>query len=286
MFGGSTLVLRDSFSRVQADSLSQPHKSIDEEMCRSKFTLAADRSLVTRPINEVMIAIGTSFVGTPYAANTLEQPGEEDLVINLRGLDCVTFLENTLALSRCIKMKKTTFHEYKRQLQLIRYRSGEINGYPSRLHYFSDWLYDNDRKHIVRNMAEEIGGIELGKKINFMSTHRSAYRQLKDNGFLKRVETTEADINGRTQYFIPKEKLAAVEQQILSGDIIGITTTVEGLDIAHTGIAIQAGGALKYLHAPLSNGRVQITEKTLVDYLLGMKKQTGIMIARPLEPVS
>src|SRR5512146_1310284 len=75
----------------------------DERICQRKFMLATKESLPTRPIGEIMVAVGSSFIGTPYLPNALEQPGEEHLVVNLRGLDCVTFVENTLALSRCIK---------------------------------------------------------------------------------------------------------------------------------------------------------------------------------------
>src|SRR5436309_6634790 len=78
----------------------------NEQICHRKFTLAMKESLGIRPIGEVMIALGVSFLGTSYVANALEAPGEEHLVINLQGLDCVTFVENTLALSRCVKLGK------------------------------------------------------------------------------------------------------------------------------------------------------------------------------------
>ncbi len=72
---------------------------------------------------------------------SLEKDGDEQLVINLTGLDCTTFLENSLALARCIKKGTTSFEDYLEELQFIRYRDGVIDGYTSRLHYFSDWIY-------------------------------------------------------------------------------------------------------------------------------------------------
>lgn len=258
----------------------------DEQVCQRKFVLAAKESLSQRPIGEVMVAIGVSFVGTPYVAKSLEQPGEEHLVVNLLGLDCVTFVENTLALSRCVKLGQHTFDEYKEQLRLIRYRDGVIDGYPSRLHYFSDWIDDNGKKHIVTNISKEIGGTDYGKKLDFMSSHPSSYKQLSNPQYLERIRETETILRARRHYFVPKEQLAAVEKNIDGGDIIGITTSIDGLDIIHTGIAIRANGVLKYLHAPLSNGKVQISDKSLVDYLSSHEKQTGVMVARPLDPVA
>lgn len=258
----------------------------DEEMCRRKFTLATRESLAQRPIGEVMVAVGVSFLGTPYVARSLEQPGEEHLVVNLLGLDCVTFVENTLAFSRCIKLEKQTFDDYRQQLQLIRYRGGIIDGYPSRLHYFSDWIDDNEKKHVVTNISTKIGGAVYEKKLTFMSAHFASYKQLSNRPFLDKIRETEATVSTRPHYYVPKDRLATVEKDIDAGDIIAITTSIDGLDIIHTGIAIRANGVLKYLHAPLSNGKVQISDKSLVDYLALHEGQTGVMVARPLEPVS
>jgi hypothetical protein len=266
--------------------LGKPEEHTNEQICQRKFDLAAKESLRTRPIGEVMIAVGSSFIGTPYVARTLEEPGEEHLVVNLQGLDCVTFVENTLALSRCVKLGKRTFEEFKNQLRLVRYRGGNIEGYPSRLHYFCHWIDDNEKKKVVRNISREMGGIAYRKSISFMSSHASSYKQLSHKAFLEEIKQTESSLNTRIHYYIPKDQLKKVERKLDSGDIIGITTSTEGLDIIHTGIAIRVNGTLKYLHAPLSTGKVQITEHSLFDYLATHKNQTGIMLARPLEPVS
>jgi N-acetylmuramoyl-L-alanine amidase-like len=258
-------------------------KFSDEQLLQRKFVLATKEALGKRPMGEVMVAIGVSFLGTPYVANTLEQPGPEHLVVNLRGLDCVTFVENTLALSRCVKLDKQTREEFEKELRRIRYRDGKIDGYPSRLHYFSDWIDNNAAKGIIRNVTEEIGGVPCEKVLNFMSTHPASYKQLANDKNLEKIRGVETAINSRHHYYIPKDRLGSLEEKIEAGDIIGITTSVEGLDIGHTGIAIRTNGVLRYLHAPLSKGKVQISEQSLVEYLHG-SKQTGVMVARPLQP--
>lgn len=260
-------------------------KLTDAQICKRKFSIAAKESLQKRPIGEVMVAVGVSFLGTPYVAGTLEQPGDEHLVINLRELDCVTFVENTLALSRCIKLGVDTFEGFQGALKLIRYRNGIVDGYPSRLHYFSDWIDNNESKGVVRNISHEIG-VAYGKQVNFMSSHPASYKQLANATYLEKIKEQESDINGRKHYYIPKSLVKEVDSRIDAGDIIGITTSTEGLDIIHTGIAIRSNGILKYLHAPLSKGKVQITEKSLVEYLASYEKHSGIMVARPLEPAA
>jgi len=257
----------------------------DGLICSKKFELAVSLGLRNRQIGDVVIEIGKSFLGVDYIANLLEQPGAERLVVNLRGLDCFLFCENALVFARCVKKNKMTFDDYKAELQHVRYRGGIINQYPSRLHYFSDHIYDNEKKRVVKNVTKEIGGVPFRKTVNFMSTHPDSYIKLKENSdFVKVIRKQEEAINKRTMYHIPKDRVQKVASKIHNGDIIAITTDIDGMDVSHTGIAIWENDSLHLLHAPLSGHRVQITEKTLADYLAANKKQLGIMVARPLEP--
>lgn len=257
----------------------------DALICSKKFELAVFLNFCKRPINEVIIEMGKSFLGTEYVAYALEQPGEERLVVNMRGLDCVSFCENSLVFARCIKKNKITFDDYKAELQFIRYRGGIINGYPSRLHYFSDYIFDNEKKGVLKSVTKSIGGVPYKKTINFMSTHPDSYRQLKERpGFLEVIRQQEATINERTMYHILKANVDEIAAKIQGGDILAITTDIDGMDISHTGIAIWQNGKLHFMHAPIAGRKVQITEKMLVEYLVGNAKQLGIMVARAVEP--
>ena len=110
-------------------------------------------------ISELMLNVGKYFLEFPYVSNTLEIESEETLVINLRGFDCFTFIENVVVLTRQIREGIFTFEDYAAELEKIRYRNGRVNGYSSRLHYFSDWLFDNERKGIVKDITRETGVI-------------------------------------------------------------------------------------------------------------------------------
>jgi hypothetical protein len=171
---------------------------------------------------------------------------------------------------------------------LIRYRDGVINEYPSRLHYFSDWIYDNVKKGIVEDVTEEIGGKKISFNLNFMTTHPDSYIQLKSRqggtDFIPFIKEQEKEIGCREYYFIPKEELKSKEQLINNGDLIAITTTVEGLDIGHIGIAVKMdNGRIHLLHAPTENTKVQITEQPLTDYLMKYKRHSGVIILKAKE---
>lgn len=124
-----------------------------------------DRQLVQDKIVEVlpystldmgaaMVAIGKTFLETPYVAKTLEIGPEEGLVINMQGLDCTTFVENVLALALLLPSDAPSFTDFTQNLTTIRYAGGNLQGYGSRLHYFTEWIRDNERKGLVKDMGQ------------------------------------------------------------------------------------------------------------------------------------
>ncbi|NWF89465.1 MAG: DUF1460 domain-containing protein [Ignavibacteriaceae bacterium] len=261
---------------------SQVYTQKDVEICNSKFELAIDKKLSEKPISEIISEIGKSFLETPYEAFSLEKEGDEQLVIHLSGLDCTTFLENTLTLSRCIKKGNTTFEDYQKELTYIRYRDGKLKGYPSRLHYFSDWIFNNTSKGIVKDVTKEIGGEKIKFNVFFMSKNPDKYKHLNETpAFIPTIAKQEKAINKRQYYFIPNAKVEQLESKIQNGDLIAITTNIKGLDIGHVGIAVkESDGRIHFLHAPLAGSKVQISEKPLPEYLAAVKKHTGIIVLR------
>jgi hypothetical protein len=235
--------------------------TIFERTVRSATAQGAD----TLPMGSAMSVVGRSLVGTPYVPQTLEVEGPERLVINLRGLDCVTFVENVYAIAALLKAgagdrlsdRVAVEAEYERVLRGLRYRDGFIDGYPSRLHYFSEWIADGESKLLVDDVTLSLGGVVDEEPVRFMSTHPEAYRQLSD-----------------------------ADGQIREGDIIAATSAVGGLDVAHTGIAIRIDGVLRLMHAPLVGEAVQISETSLAERIMAIGGQDGIMVARPREPLS
>ncbi len=256
------------------------YKQEDKEILEQLFEMfAADTK---SPTSVLMVKTGTYFLGTPYVAHTLETEPEQ-LVINLREMDCTTFAENCLAISKTIQSENHTFEQFAKELITIRYRNGKIDGYPSRLHYFSDWIFDNQQKRLVANVSKELAATGYDKTVDFMSTHPESYKQLKDSALLvKKILGQEQNINARQQFYIPENKIEAIEDQLMDGDIVGITTRVEGLDIAHVGILIRKAGRIHLMHASSVAEEVVVSENTLENYLLNSESSTGIMVARPM----
>jgi hypothetical protein len=118
-----------------------------------------------------------------------------------------------------------------------------------------------------------------------MSTHPQAYRQLRANpALVAKIARVEADMNARPMSYLPKDKVAAARARLMTGDIVGITTTIDGLDCSHAGLCYRdAEGVLRLLHASTTQ-RAVVLDEDLATYLAGVAAHTGIIAARPLEP--
>lgn len=262
---------------VKAELIYQPaDKRLVEEKLQ-QFSSKADL-----PISELITEIGITFLGTPYVAATLENGLDEKLVINLRELDCTTFAENCLALARTVKSGKSDFNSFASQLEKVRYRNGERKLYPSRLHYFSDWIHNNDHKGLI---SDEINqkGVKTGKVINFMSSHPNSYPVLKEHPELVQViASQEKELSADGLYYFPKNDLPNLYHHLHHGDIVGLTSAIEGLDVNHVGIIIQKDNTFYLLHASQSEKKVVVSDTPLSDFLKPESKNSGIMIARPV----
>lgn len=261
---------------------AQNYTPQDKEIYAAKAKIASDAIRDKAELNAVISKVASSFTGTDYVGFTLETDGPEVLTVNFRGLDCTTFLETAVTVARTCADGKDSFEEYLQKLEEIRYRGGKLNGYPSRLHYFSDWIYDNVKKGIIKDISREIGGEKIVFNVSFMGNNPKLYMMLKGNDeFLKQIKQQEKEIAAREYYYIPNSRIKDVQDKIISGDLIGIVTSVEGLDISHTGFAYRGDdNVLKFLHAPMAGKKVEITKKPLADYIPAIQKSKGIVVLR------
>jgi hypothetical protein len=209
---------------------SQVFLEADRILFNEKIMFAEENNLSQFPLNTIIAEIGKSFINTPYEPHSLEITDEENLIINLRRLDCTTFLETTFALSLCIVNDKKSFEDFQSYLKLIRYRNGKIENYTSRLHYFSDWIYENQKKNLIIDKSKKIGGIPKKFKVEFMSNNPNLYKHLKNNPkFIPIIKQHEKEISKRIYFYLPSDKIAEVNDKIENGDFIALTTNQKGL---------------------------------------------------------
>lgn len=224
-------------------------------------------------------------LGVPYVAGTLDGNDEELLVVHFDKLDCTTFVETVLALAITEKQcKGNAFTNLKNALMFVRYRDGKLDGYASRLHYFSDWIKDNERKGILREVTSKSSYAQTKELwLDFMSTHSSSYLPMtKDTSLVQQIATQEKAWQGVEVSYLPKDKLtlSSAELKIKNGDILAITTNIKGLDVVHVGFAFWKEEELHMLHASLVANKVIEDPLSLYEYSKNKKAHTGVRAIR------
>ena len=230
-----------------------------------------------------ILEVAQSYLGIPYVGGALEAEGEERLIIDERGLDCTTFVELSVAHWLAQQSDSLTFEQ---QVQALRYRGGTVNGYLSRLHYFTDWVAENTRRGIWHELTTLHEG-SIWKTdtlaLSFMSEHPQSYPYLKAHAWAAdSIRAIEKKYAHYPIHYIGKEHLNLTprELSIRDGDILALVTTIDGLDVTHLGFAVWKGDVLHLMHASMTHGKVVIDERPLYDYLKTRKSCPGVRVVR------
>ncbi|MBI5632593.1 MAG: DUF1460 domain-containing protein [Nitrospirae bacterium] len=212
---------------------------------------------------ERIALISEKFLGVAYQENTLigDQHTGEELVIDLGGMDCFTFLDyiEAMRLSR-------SFSDVLDRLKQVRYRGGLIS-YRSRNHFFTDWA--EYRHGLISDATEEIGPGKVKK------VQKTLNRKDDETLFLNGIEPVD-----RTITFVPADEInEAVLQSLKTGDYAGIYSEQVGLDVSHVGIIIRTGASLFLRHASSSRNLRKTVDQDFMQY---MKGKPGLVVLRPV----
>lgn len=221
-----------------------------------------------------LTAVVHQSLGTAYADGPLgEGPDgayDSDPLIDLARVDCVTFMEQSIALA-----VGTTYDEAFDRLQQIRYVDGVID-YEHRNHFFvTDWLANNP-------FCIEITG-DLG------APTKQITRTISRKGFFERVNAPElghttADVS-ETLTIVPSKHVDDAEAAISSPAIVVFVGKVDWLFALHTGLFIpDADGGGTLYHASSKSGEVVAAD--LSDYVAEQRgRYLGIAVYRVTAPV-
>jgi len=275
------LARRSDSNNTERETAAQP-----EDIARFEKVVqyAKRQNLHDRSIGEIVQAIADYFLGKPYAEGLLDKSGEEKLLVTLNKFDCVLFVETVLAIARGVAVQDYDYQNFVNRIEEQRYLNGKMNGYCSRLHYFSEWINDNQKRQTVENITAELGGVPMNKTLNFMTQHRSSYPQMvKDEATYQCIVSQEADLAKTTVNYIPTNRIKSVYSQLKPGDIVAVATDVKGLDVTHTGLVYRnADGNMGLIHASPA-GEVTVAYD-LQRYIRRVKSAIGIVVARAKTP--
>ncbi|WP_336763281.1 N-acetylmuramoyl-L-alanine amidase-like domain-containing protein [Asaia sp. VD9] len=207
--------------------------------------------------------ISAGFLGTPYQADTLIGSADtpEKLVVRFEGVDCYTFIDQVRALA--------LGHDRRGFLEALvgtRYRGGHV-AYLDRRHFLTDWVAyaPNNARDITSDLSS---GVRVTHKI---------LNQRKDGGvYIRGLSPHARDI----AYLPPEALTPEVAAKIHTGDVIGIYTALDGLDVTHTGLAIWKDHTLYFRNASSLKANRKVVDTELGSYIQG---KPGILVLRMIE---
>ena len=277
----STPVLPSSVKAAPA-----PLAPKDEAFFQSLIQQAQQQGINTKSVGEVMEFFSMKLLDRPYVAGMLDQSEQENLVLSLTQFDCVLFVESVMALAHSLRVNASspvaTSQPFANRVEDLRYRDGVRTNYCDRLHYFSEWLDNNQKKQYLANITPQLQGIPLNTKLQFMSRHRSSYRQLKNPELYNCIVEREDQLASLPMHYIPTANISAIESQLQPGDIIAVATSVPYLDVTHTGLIYRGTKGQKGLIHASPGGSVRLASD-LTRYVSRVDSAIGIMVARPTE---
>lgn len=206
--------------------------------------------------------ISSHLLSVPYQEKTLigDIQTPELLVINLAGLDCFTFIDYVEAMRG-----STSFDDFKKNLQNIRYQSGIVD-YQHRNHYFTDWGEFNAGR--VEDATEQIGGEKTKKVLKLLGLTADNRELLPGVPVRKRI----------IKYIPAGEVRPEIIKRLKTGDYVGIYANRADLDVSHVGIAIWKEDTLWFRHASSKAQFKKVIDEEFMKYL---SDKLGIIVLRP-----
>lgn len=281
-YGGlatAALITPKAFAQANRD------RFVGEAKYKALLNQAIEEKWKELPLGERMGKVASAWLDTPYVGWTLEtEDSVERCTINLDGLDCVTLFENSYNFARHLKVEAPSPWALLRYTHQSRYRDGRMTDYTSRIHYTSEWFHHNHRRKLVKVLTDSMPQSEpFPKEFKFMSEHADSYAALKADKSLKPgIVEMERRLSKLKLRHIPKERVSEIEPMLQTGDIIGLTTNMDGMDISHTGLCYRDdAGVLRFLHASSVQKKVVLDDR--LSRCLSGSRILGIMAVRPLE---
>ena len=261
----------------------------DQQTFQAILTQAQTQKLHQQPFPTIIQTIAEQFLGSTYTAGLLDQGDTEELIVSLSEFDCVLFIEAVLALAQSVATQNPREVTLVETVEDYRYRDGQLGDYCDRLHYFSDWIFDNEQRGNMRSIAG-LNSDPFNKPLTFMSSHRNSYPQLKASTeaydcIAQQERKLNQALTPTNHRYIPTHRIRANQDLLQAGDVVAIATSISGLDVTHTGLAYEnPDGSIGLIHAAPGAG-VKLSPD-LQWYVERVDSAIGIMVTRPVaQPV-
>lgn len=267
-------------------ALQEAEASADRVPTLELWYQSVGKPLPDEDFGHFLSRVAQARIGTAYS-EAYESTATEAVTLELNHFECVTFLESSLAVARCAWRDEPTEGCFVWEILGLRYRSGLMADYPSRLHYFVDWLEDNEGRWRLKDLTAELGGRPVGKDFYYITQHAALAPALALPSVRRSMLAIEHDLTSRPHVVLRRNDVRRALESLHDGDLVAVVGNKPGRLITHTGLIVRREGEAPHLlHASSYHRRVLITREDLADYVTRRPERIGIIVARPLPPSS
>jgi hypothetical protein len=216
------------------------------------------------------ILIGEYFIRRPYKANRLSPSNPEKIYFSFSDFDCVTYVENILALY----FSGGSTDKFIDNLIKIRYN--DSISYENRNHYLTSGLDKLVQMNFLIPINNSTNSKSIQKNICFISQNTTS-NQID----LLKLKKIEATISRKFFYYFDSIQKSNFINGLKNGDVIAFVATRNDLDFKHVGFVYIKNNKKYILHASQEKKNVCISDLTIDEYLLKNRKIKGFQIYRP-----
>lgn len=216
-----------------------------------------------------LMAIMEQFYGVPYGEGTLEIEPEK-IVLRTDSFDSRTFIENVLAIREATYRSTPDWRNVASVLENMRYRNAEVNGFPSRLLYMSEWIASSVSAHRLRDITSDVGDPSyVTKALDYITENRDSYSQLADSLAFDRMKQIEMGMRSVKIPYLSKSAVTNKKalEELRTGDILLFLSKEKNRDYEHVAFIEVKDGEIYLIHASKEEGKVCRKEQTLRDYV-------------------
>ncbi len=202
-------------------------------------------------VSQRLLEASERFVGTPYLVSPLgEGTGrDKDPRIRFDAVDCLTFVEETMALSLATRPSEV-------EPVLTQLRYGGMPTYEDRNHLMeSQWIPHNIQKGFIRDVTRIYGGedtLEVAKELTERTWKSKSSIELA-------LPIDRRPLGKFTLTAIPLPKVSKIAADVPSGTLLIVVRDnlpLKATRVSHLGFIIHKGGRTYLRHATVSAGRV------------------------------
>jgi hypothetical protein len=219
-------------------------------------------------LDQRLLHVSARFLGTRYLASPLGEGSgvDPDPTFRMDAVDCLTFVEETLALSLARQDE-----EVPSLLSRIRYASTPT--YEDRNHLMeAQWLPNNQRKGFLVDVTRRYGGEDTVQVQKTLTARTWSSKSSQELGLPKERQA----VGSFTVNMLPLERLLAHARQVPSGTIMVILREdrpLKATRITHLGFVVQKGKRTWLRHAA-RNGYYRVVDEDLETFLARNSRYT------------